>query len=249
MFRRRLSRLRTASFVIFVASVVYFIESLLRYTLFNNDASDPSSLTGIIHKNSRILLNRLTEDNFKRLAGSQRTSLAGRGRINATTARAHCRRTNADYFGNVVDSDGRICAMKNVDVKTSCCPVANWEKVDGNDKFRKRNSTSGGSSNYGHQDDQADCQCCLLYLNCVSNCILYPNKYSSMSRIDLESRSPVNDVFFKKLPVAFLKNSHFTSQIYTEFDLCTTVCRTNSGSITQGNVYKSVKKFCYFESA
>merc|ERR1739838_634869 len=61
MFKRRLSRLRTASFVIFTVSIVYFLEAFLRYFLIASN----SEIQYALHKNSRILLARLTRTRQK----------------------------------------------------------------------------------------------------------------------------------------------------------------------------------------
>lgn len=217
MFRRRLSRLRTASLVIFVASIVYFIEYLLRHMIFNSTWR--SEIDAHIHRNSRILLYRLTESKFNVKLPHKRRELEIVSQNTDEQARPSCDRTAADYFDEVVDSQGRICQSWNL-TAGGCC----------------------GSSRL-----VVGCTCCERYNDCVAGCISYPNKYASRSRVELEKHGADNDEFFRNLPVAFLREGHFASLIYTEFDMCKTVCRTNSGSIEAGNVYKPKRRHCYLE--
>ena len=210
MFKRRLSRLRTVSFVIFTVSIIYFLEAFLRYFLVDNT----SEIEYVLHKNSRILLARLSRTQIE----SKNQEL----KYSKIPNFSSCQITVADIDDRVVDSNGTYCQVEDIDKVTKCC----------NRKL-----------SYEH------CKCCENYHFCVGSCLkhekIYPDSRSLNEGID---DSSVNG-FFKNLPVAFLKHSEFSLQIWNEFDLCKAVCRTNSGSVKDGNLYKNKEKhFCYFEN-
>merc|ERR1711879_59980 len=191
MFKRRLSRLRTASFVIFVASVVYFLEALLRHILI----ASPGNIKYELHKNSRILLARLTRDFSAKSSSDDQPS---------------CKYTIPDIENVVVDNSGGICDVSGLDKHSSCC----------------KNETKVAYER---------CQCCSSHNLCVVNCINHPKTYPDARYLNEGLSDSRVDSFFKNLPISFLKYSEFSTQIWNQLELCKAVCRTNSGSVKDGN--------------
>ena len=205
MFKRRLSRLRTTSFVIFSVSIIYFLEAVLRYFLI----SENSELQYALHKNSRILLARLTRTKQKQLQNDNKVE------------NGYCQITVPDVENRVIDSNGTYCKIEDINKITRCC----HKKLV-----------------YEH------CKCCQNYHHCVGSCLKHKKVYLDSKSLEEGIFDSKMDDFFKNLPVAFLKHSEFSLQIWNEFDLCKSVCRTNSGSVKDGNLYsKQDKHFCFVE--
>lgn len=215
MFKRRLSRLRTTSFVIFVVSIVYFLEAFLRYFLITNK----SEIQYALHKNSRILLARLARTKHH---ANQHAAEFRKFEPVPSANSLTCQITVVDIENRIVDSNGTYCQIEDVDKNSKCCKT---------------------KLNFEH------CKCCAKFTHCVGSCLKHEKVYPdtrSLSEGGLDDWAV--DGFFKNLPVAFLKYSEFSLQIWNEFDLCNAVCRTNSGSVKDGNLYlEEAEHYCYVE--